>query len=63
MGLKAPFDSSSERITVTAAKKSESPGPQDYYPKPQPECKCENQGKIFNSRRNSDSRTPAEHEV
>ncbi|VDK37081.1 unnamed protein product [Taenia asiatica] len=62
MGLKTPFDSSSERITMTAAKKSEGPGPQGYYPELQPKCQRENQDKIVISRKNSDSRTPIERE-
>ncbi|KAL5962585.1 hypothetical protein TSMEX_009701 [Taenia solium] len=56
MGLKMPFDSSSERITMTAAKKSEGPGPQGYYPELQPKCQRKNQDK------NSESRTPIERE-
>ncbi|EUB57574.1 hypothetical protein EGR_07585 [Echinococcus granulosus] len=62
VGLKVPFDSSSERITKTAAKRCEGPGPHDYYNKLQPECRREIPEKISISRRNSDSRAPIERE-
>ncbi|VDM35775.1 unnamed protein product [Hydatigera taeniaeformis] len=63
MGTKAPFDSSSERITMTGKRRSEGPGPHDYNPKPESECKHENLEKINTSRKISDFRTPTDHEV
>ncbi|CDI96965.1 hypothetical protein EmuJ_000069800 [Echinococcus multilocularis] len=60
VGLKVPFDSSSGRITMTAAKRCEGPGPYDYYPKPQPECRRKIPEKTSISRKNSDSCAPIE---